>query len=265
MNQNLLIIPHYNNNLGLLKSITSIGEHERLDVIIVDDGSTTNKINESAILDSKSFNGEIIFNYFEENKGIEHALNCGIDYGIKNHYTYLSRLDCGDICVENRFKIQEDFLKNNPAVGLVGSHVKAVDENGNFLFPIRVPIDENKITKRMLLGAMFIHPTVMFRADVIKKVGNYPINYKAAEDFAFFTNILKQYKGANINDFLVTIELNTKGISIKSRKIQSKSRINILKDNYKIGLYSTYGLIRSYILYFLPYSLIQQLKKIIYK
>jgi len=265
MNQNLLIIPHFNNNSGLLKSIKSIGNQEKLDVFIIDDGSTYHKISEAEILSNQKFDGKIFFHYFDQNKGIEHALNAGIDYGITNKYTYLSRLDCGDLCVENRFKIQEDFLKSNQEVGLVGSHVKAVDEEGNFLFPIKVPTDEDKIRKGMLLGAMFIHPTIMFKSAVVKEVGNYPINYKAAEDFAFFTNILKKYKGANIDDFLVTIELNTKGISIKNRKVQAKSRINILKDNYQWGIYSTYGVIRSYILYFMPYSLIQMVKKIIYK
>lgn len=236
-----------------------------LDVIIVDDGSTEKVINEELILKNKKFNGEIFFKYCPINRGIEFVLNDGIDFGLEKKYKYLSRLDCGDLCHQNRFKIQEDFLNNNIQIGLVGSHVDAVNENGDFLYQISVPTEENKIRKGMLLGAMFIHPTIMFRTDVIEKTGKYPINYKAAEDFAFFTNILKYYKGTNINQVLVTIELNTKGISIKSRKIQALSRINILKDNYQLGFRSTYGIIRSYLLYFTPYSVIQTIKKIVYK
>lgn len=262
---NILIIPHFNNPNGLTASIASIGNDEELDVIIVDDGSIKYKINEESILLNKKFKGNIIFKYCPENRGIEYVLNDGIDYALENGYRYISRLDCGDLCHKNRFKIQTNFLDNNPEIGLVGSHVNAVDENGYFLYPINVPIDKKEIENGMLLGAMFIHPTVMFRSDIINKVGKYPVNYKAAEDFAFFTNIIKHYKCANIDQVLVTIELNSKGISIKNRKIQTHSRIQILKHNYKFGLRSTYGVLRSYILYYMPYSIIQSIKKIVYK
>lgn len=265
MNKNLLIIPHYNNPTGLINSISSIGENEKLDVIIIDDGSIIHKINEGDILDNKVFEGDIIFKYCKVNRGIEFVLNEALDYGLNREYVYFSRLDCGDICHNNRFEIQELFFEQNQDIYLLGSNVDAINENGKFLYSIKVPSIDKDIRKGMLLNCMFIHPSVMFRSEVVKQLGKYPTNYKAAEDFAFFTNILKQYKGANINKSLVTIELNTKGISATNRKKQAKSRINILKKNYKFGITSSYGLIRSYALYYAPYSLIQNLKKIIYK
>ena len=265
MTQNILIIPHYNNPKGLEKSIASIGASELLDVIIIDDGSVSEKINESLILQNKKFKGDIIFKYCSVNRGVEYVLNEGIDYALEKNYKYISRLDCGDLCDENRFKIQEDFLNKNTHIGIVGSQVNALDEKGNFLYEITLPTEERKVRNGMLIGAMFIHPTIMFRANIVEKVGKYPTHYKAAEDFAFFTNILKYYDGANIDKVLVSIELNSKGISLKNRKTQALSRINILKDNYQFGIRSTYGIFRSYILYYTPYSLIHLLKKILYK
>lgn len=265
MNKNLLIIPHYNNPQGLINSIKSIGQNEKLDVLIIDDGSNQQNIQETKVLNSKKFKGDIHFQYCIRNRGIEYVLNDAIDYALEKKYKYISRLDCGDICKSNRFQTQELFFEKNKSISLIGSNVDAVNEDGEFLYTIKVPLTDKDIRKGMLKNCMFIHPTVMFKTEVIKQVGKYPTEYKAAEDFALFTNILKYFKGANINESLVSIELNTKGISIINRKKQTKSRIEILKKNYKLSITSTYGLIRSYILHYTPYSLVQKLKNFIYK
>lgn len=265
MNNNLLIIPHYNNPKGLAKSISSIGKNEKLDIIVIDDGSIIKQINENEILKNKYFLGEIIFKYCKVNRGIEYVLNDAIDYALANNYKYISRLDCGDLCTENRFEIQEDFLEKNEDYSLVGSYVKAVDENDNFLFNIKNPLTDQEIRKAMKSKCAFIHPSVMFRSSIIYNVGKYPINYKAAEDFAFFTNILKKYKGKNIDQNLVIIEINTKGISIKNRKIQLQSKIRILIDNFSFSLISIIGILKSYILLLTPNKLVILLKTKILK
>lgn len=265
MNNNLLIIPHYNNPTGLAASISSIGKNEKLDIIIVDDGSTEKKVDEELVLKNKHFQGSIIFKYCQINRGIEYVLNDGIDYAVKNKYKYISRLDCGDLCVANRFEIQENFLKNNSDYALVGSAVKAVDKNQKFLFNVNNPLTDEEIRKVMKSRCAFIHPSVMFRSDIIPVVGKYPTNYKAAEDFAFFVNILKKYKGRNIEKPLVIIEINTKGISIQNRKTQLNSKIKILKENFSFSLDSIIGLLKSYILLYTPNSLVIFLKKTFFK
>ncbi|MGU9940216.1 glycosyltransferase family 2 protein [Empedobacter brevis] len=265
MNNNLLIIPHYNNSKGLIKSIKSIGSKENLDVFIIDDGSSKEKINETEVSNSKRFTGTIIFHYCKQNRGIEFVLNDAIDYAIEKSYKYISRLDCGDLCDENRFRIQETFLEQNVDYALVGSYVKAINENGKFLFNIKTPTTDKEIRKTMKSKCAFIHPSVMFKSEIIQNVGKYPINYKAAEDFAFFTNILKKYKGKNINQTLVTIEINTKGISLQNRKVQLQSKIQILKDNFSISFHSLVGLLKSYIILYTPNSIVIYLKKRFFK
>lgn len=265
MNKNLLIIPHYNNSKGLTKSIKSIGSKENLDVFIIDDGSSKEKINETEVSNSKRFTGTIIFHYCKQNRGIEFVLNDAIDYAIEKSYKYISRLDCGDLCDENRFRIQETFLEKNVDYALVGSYVKAINENGKFLFNIKPPIADKEIRKEMKSKCSFIHPSVMFKASIIKEIGKYPINYKAAEDFAFFTNILRKYKGQNIDQVLVIIEINTKGISIQNRNKQIKSKIRILKENFTFSYISILGLLKSYILLYTPNRFVIFLKKLIFK
>ncbi|KAB7528669.1 glycosyltransferase [Flagellimonas olearia] len=259
----VVLIPHYNNFQGLLNSIKSIQENILIDVLIVDDGSTTNHIDENLLVLSKPDFVELDFIYLEQNKGIEHVLNLGLDKIKANtKYNYVARLDCGDLSQPNRLQIQKDYLDSNEEVGIVGSFVKFFDTDGNYVYNLEMPIDHGKIMRLMYVNAMFIHPTIMFKSKVLTKVGHYPTNYPAAEDYAFFFEILQHFKGGNIDEYLVHCELNPFGISMSRRKTQVRSRLRLILRYFKLGIYPIYGLIRNSIIYILPNSFILFLKKI---
>jgi len=261
MNNLILLIPYYNNSDGLMKSIQSIDEDDELDILIVDDGSV-NKFDENTAVNSFKAKGKVFFEYLPENKGIETALNTGLKIILEKGYKYIARLDCGDICLGKRFAIQKAFLEVHPDIKIVGSNVLAVDNNDNFLYSIDLPLKDRDIKKKMYFNSMLIHPAVTFSCEILKTVGMYSLNYKSAEDYAFFFAISKSFKLANVNEYLTQIEINEKGISIQKRKQQVRCRIKIIKENFYFGFYPIYGLIRNYILLILPYSFILFLKKI---
>ena len=263
MNKTVLLIPHYNNPTGLVTSIASIQKSEKVDIVVVDDGSINQKIDETATRSALKSNGEISFLYLKKNKGIEYALNQGLDYIEKrSQYQFIARLDCGDICIGNRFQIQETFLTENPEIKLVGSNAIAVNTDGIFLYNTIFPENDKEIKNKMFTNAMFLHPSVMFKAEVITILGKYPINYKAAEDYAFFFKIIKVFKTANLQEFLLQYEINPSGISFSKRKLQVWSRIRVIKDNFYFGFWPMYGILRNVILYILPNSIIQKIKRL---
>ena len=262
MNNVIILIPHFNNFKGLCDSIFSIEKEEKVDVLIVDDGSTTSQIKESELLKFQKFNGTISFIYNKENLGIEHVLNQGLKFILeKKVYKYISRLDCGDFCLENRFYLQEKYLKNHLQCKLVGSNAIAIDTNGKELYKTILPENSNTIKNKMYLNAMFLHPTVMFCSSIINEIGYYPTEYKAAEDYAFFFKIVQKYETHNIQKFLLKYEINTKGISLLKRNQQVSSRIQIIKDNFYFGFWPFYGLLRNYALrYLIPQKIINWIK-----
>ncbi|MDG1111499.1 MAG: glycosyl transferase family 2, partial [Polaribacter sp.] len=206
---------------------------------------------------------KIFFIYLQQNSGIEIALNKGLEYIIKNKYTYTARLDCGDICLGDRFQLQKYFLKEAPSISLVGSNVNFVDTNGAHLYTVKVPEKDEFIRKKMYVNAMHIHPSIMFRNSIFPKINLYPTAYQAAEDYAFFFNVMNSFKVANINKVLVQCEINPKGISTLMRKKQAKNRIKIILNNFYFGLYPIYGLLRSLLLYITPLSILIKIKKIV--
>lgn len=261
MNKVALLIPHYNNPDGLIKSIKSIQSSEKIDIVVVDDGSSINQINEEKTISCFKASGKIFFLNLQINQGIEFALNHGIDYILKNkNYLFIARLDCGDLCLQNRFKIQEKFLLNNPEIKLLGCNAEAVNKEGNLQYTTIFPEKHKVIIDKMYINSMFLHPCVMFSTQIISIIGKYPLNYKYAEDYAFFFKIIKKFKTHNLQETLVQYEINTEGISLLNRRKQVICRIKIILNNFYFGFWPVYGLIRNIVLYFMPVQIIQRIK-----
>lgn len=260
MTKTVVLIPHYRNLEGLHKSLASIHTDEKVDILIVDDGSNI-LLNEKNINNSFTAKGEVFFLYMNKNEGIEKALNTGLKHILlQNKYTYIARLDCGDTCLKNRFAKQETYLERNESIVLVGTFVDFVDIDGKYLYTLKLPTEDRLIRKKMFINAMHIHPTIMFRASMLNKTGLYPTKYKATEDYAFFFKILKYFKVANLNEVLVRCELNENGISSSQRKQQTQNRLRIIKENFYLGFYPIYGFIRNSIIHYLPVSLLTKIK-----
>ena len=85
------------------------------------------------------------------------------------------------------------------------------------------------IIKEMHYKCSFIHPSVMFKKEVIDVIGLYPTTFPHCEDYAFFWEIIKQRKVAIFPETLMTINTFENSISSKNYKTQIKSRIKVVK------------------------------------
>ena len=260
MNNTIIIIPHFNDLEGLQKTLLSVVEETKLDVIVVDDGSKE-KPNKSKI----KFHGEIFFKHLTVNSGIETALNIGLDYALDNKYEFIGRLDCGDLCHKNKFTKQLTYLSKNKDIKLLGSWARIIDEHGNFKYNLKHPTSYKTIKKKMYLNSMFIHPTVIFRSEILSVIGKYPVNRKAAEDYAFFFNIIKCYKAENYPEILLDYAMSSRSISNTNRKLQVYHRIRIIIDNFYLGIVPIYAIIRNLILLIIPVNILTFIKSKLYR
>lgn len=258
MNPVAVLIPHFNNPVGLLTSVSSI--QETVDLVIVDDGSED--LFDEDIIKNAFKKGEIHFLYLESNKGIEAALNQGLEFILKNHYPYIARLDCGDLCTDNRFSLQQRFLEDHLDYGLIGSYCTFIDSTGNELFTYKYSSEDKVLRRKMYLNSMFIHPTVMFRKEIVEMVGLYPYDFPAAEDYAYFFSMLNHCKVSNIESPLVFAELNPNGISSLKRKKQLKSRLRIILKHFYLGYYPVLGVLKTGILFLIPLKVLNYIKKL---
>lgn len=260
----LLIIPHFNSPNKLEESIQSINEEINIDVLIVDDGSSI-RPNQKFLVENYIL-GDIFFKFLKENGGIGVALNIGLEIALKKEYELIGRLDCGDLFMKNKCLKQVIYLDKNEDIKLLGTWANVIDENKRFLYEIKHPTGHSLILKRMYLNSVFLHPSVIFRSDILHKIGNYPYKYRrASQDYAFFFKIIKRFESENYPEFLVNYISEPNSISTKKRKLQVYNRILIIIDNFYFGFYPIYGLIRNILLLFAPRDLTTFLKKLLYK
>jgi glycosyltransferase involved in cell wall biosynthesis len=260
-----LLIPFFNNLPGLLHSLKSVQyDTNKYAVVIVDDGSTHAITLEDLYSEiSRDISVEII--QLPYNKGITTALNTGLQWILKqNNAHFIARLDCGDICAPERFYHQVAFLKEHPEINLLGSWCIFKDHTTNVAYRYITPTRHKKIKRGMHFRNIFIHPTVMWKCDAIKDNELYPETFPDAEDYGFFYQLLRKGEGAIIPEYLVTCEINHKGISLSSRKKQLKSRIKVVKEYGKNRVLRYLGVFKLRLLLIIPYNIVFALKKSLY-
>ncbi|MEM6744426.1 MAG: glycosyltransferase family 2 protein, partial [Pseudomonadota bacterium] len=138
-----IILPVYNSEKFLHECLESIvgQDFDSFEVLAHDDGS-----------EDKSLGILKEFSRFDERFKISSSKNNGIvktlNYLISaSNSPYLARIDSDDICISSRIRKQYDFLERNKSIGLVGSYVECIDENGRTIREFHGPITHNEIDR----------------------------------------------------------------------------------------------------------------------
>lgn len=259
-----ILIPCHNNFEGLIQSINSITyTKDKFAVLVVDDGSKEQitlerlkpHVPETAYLTVISLG---------QNLGITKALNKGLEFIYTNFsVTYIARLDCGDLCSPQRFYTQVNFLQLNPDIDLIGTWCYFKNHATAESYQYTTPTQHQQIKRSLYFRNVFVHPTVMWRFKANNTL-KYPEQYPHAEDYGLFFGMILKMKSAIIAEFLVTCEINPKGISIYNRSVQLKSRLKVIADFGNNHLLFLLGAIKLKILMIIPYQFIFMIKKRLY-
>lgn len=259
-----LLIPHHNELAELTGSLRSVRFKGSMVVVVVDDGSVSRHTPDPAW--ARQMERETGFPVYivksEHNQGIEHALNLGLNHILTTlDPKYIARLDCRDVNLPGRLDAQFDYMEDHPWIGLLGSWADVV-QDGTRLYTVRMPENHEDIERAMLVNNCFIHPTVMMRTEVVRRLGNYPTGFPAAEDYAYFFRFVREEVTANIPRSLVLISKSPKGISLAKRRAQLTSRWRIILENFKFSREAVWGLVKTGFLLLVPGWVVEKVKMI---
>ena len=172
MNKNIIIrnpkisvlMPVYNGEQFLKEAINSIlnQSFKNFEFIIINDGSGDKT--EEIINSFKD--GRIKYIENKKNIGLTKSLNIGIK---EARGKYLSRMDADDIGLIKKLEIQYNFLENNTNIGIVGSAMFIIDDNGKVIGKSRKPVEHYLIKWRCFFGYPMAHPTIMGRTGIFKE------------------------------------------------------------------------------------------------
>lgn len=232
-------------------------------VVIVDDGSRE-PVSEKLLFEKVSPDLQVQVIRQPKNGGITRALNTGLEaIHSQAQEGFIARLDCGDLCTPDRFEKQVRFLKTNPQVQLLGSWCYFKNFTTGESYKYRTPVADEEIQRKMYFKNVFIHPTVMWRFNNKVPV-YYPYDFPHAEDYGIFFELLKHGAGAVIPEFMVTCEINEKGISISNRQAQYKSRMRVIHRYGTKSLLTMMGAIKLRLLMLIPQRILLTIKKALY-
>jgi len=259
-----LLIPCYNNFDGLILSLETVYYYSnRVMIVVVDDGSQS-PVTITAIKSAIKTDYPLIVIRSDRNNGITDALNKGLRWIELNTKTkYIARLDCGDLCHPDRFYKQIDYMNNHSDTGLLGSWCVFENKNSSFKYRYKTPTEHQPIKRAMHFRNVFIHPTVIFKTNLLEKIGYYPYDFDHAEDYAFFWELLKITRYHILNEFLVTSEINEKGVSFRNRQKQLGSRVRIIDKYGTNPVLKFIGILRINALRLFPKRFILPLKTLI--
>ena len=110
-----------------------------------------------------------------------------------------------------------------------------------------------------------VRPSVMLRVDAVLAVGNYRVQYPAAEDLDLFLRLMERYERANLPELGLYYELNEGGISATKRRRQIISTLHLqLRYLTVLNWRDWAGVAKSALHLVTPYRTLQKVKRAVF-
>lgn len=255
-----VLLPAYNGQADLERTLASFAESAPVQVLIVDDGSTP------PIVAPPIAGLSIDVLRLTPNGGIERALAAGVEVLAARGVRYIARIDAGDLTVAGRLAKQRAYLEAHPRVGALGMCADVVRPDGQVLYRLDVPTEPAQIRKLRFVRACFVHPVMMLRTQAVVDAGNYRARYRAAEDLDLFLRIMRTYDCANLPELGLYYEVNPSSISSTKRRTQIRSTLALQLAYFEpANPYYWAGLAKNLLHFVTPRSWLGVLKRRVYR
>ncbi|WP_233272652.1 glycosyltransferase [Paraburkholderia acidisoli] len=251
-----VLMPAYNGQADVERTLASFAEDAPLYALIVDDGSAPPIVAPNV----PGMQVEVV--RMAQNGGIERALQAGIEALAARGFQYAARIDAGDLAVPHRLAKQRARMEAEPRLAALGTWTQVVNQAGEPLFMLRPAADALTLRRTRLLIAPLVHPSVMLRVAAVIDVGNYRVQYPAAEDLDLFLRLMERYDCGNLPELGLYYELNEGGISATKRRKQITSTLRLQLRYWNVLNWRDWAGIAKTLLHFVtPYRMLQKVKR----
>ncbi len=196
--------------------------------IIVDDGSTDGTL---PILQRFASKDPRVIVISRPNTGIVGALNDGI---AKARGEFLARMDADDVCFPQRFERQVVYLREHPECVGVGTFVQTIDPYGSVLDRLVHETEHEPIDRELMTGRGFaiVQPTIMMRADAVRRVGGYRKQWQHSEDLDLFLRLAEVGKLHNIPEYLLQYRIHYESANHLRHEEQRSIKHDLMAEAY---------------------------------
>ncbi len=121
------------------------------------------------------------------NQGLTQCLESLMD---KVRGVYVARMDADDISLPERFQAQVDRFRRDSALGVLGTWVRRVHEDGTPMEEVQYPDSHEWITQRLETVNCFQHGSMMFRHSCLQALGSPIWRFRYAQDYDLYLRLL---------------------------------------------------------------------------
>lgn len=188
-----VLLAAYNGGDYLREAVDSVlaQTFDDFELLIVDDASSDGSV-ERLPADPRI---RVLRN--EPNLGQIPSLNRGLR---EARGEYVARLDHDDVCLPRRLEAQVELLDRSSDVTLVATWADIVDTAGRLWTPVRPRVRSfAEFAASVVAGQIFfVHPSIMFRRDVVLELGGFDESLEAAEDHDLYRKLVLAQHDARI-------------------------------------------------------------------
>ncbi len=224
-----VLLPAYNAEHYIAQSIQSVlaQTDEDFELIVVNDASTDST--RAVVLQHDDPRIRLVDN--PRNLGIVETLNRALATA---RGRYVARIDADDLCVPTRFAKQKAVLDGRPEVVMVGAEMSVLNRGAVRFTRQRPETDPEALRWMLHLGNPVGHPSMMFRAEAVQRLGIYMRReFQYAEDFDFTHRLLTIGDVFIIPEHLVIYRQHGGNLTVTHRDGMTRAATAVLRRVYE--------------------------------
>lgn len=201
-----VLMTAYNAEKYIQDSIESIRKqtYKNFEFLILDDGSYDNTYKIAKSYEKKDKRIKVYKN--NRNKNIAPSRNLLLK---KSKGEFIAWADADDISTPDRLKLEFEYLKKHPEVGIVGGYLRIFNEKGKLSLR-KFAEDDTSLRKLIFRYSPVAQPSAMIRREVFHYIGLYNKNLSPAEDIDMSFRIGTKYAFANLQQVVLKYRDYTK-------------------------------------------------------
>lgn len=200
--------------------------------LVVDDASTDGS-------------GEILEHYARQDARLRlrhHKENLGLTQCLESlmdevRGIYLARMDADDLSLPGRFQAQVERFRRDPELGVLGTWVRRVHEDGTPMEEVRYPDSHEWITRRLETANCFQHGSMMFRCSCLQSLGRPMWRFRYAQDYDLYLRLLDSARFGFVEEVCYVARwheaaiASTLDLAVRAKNIEMMHQLRVLRQS----------------------------------
>lgn len=139
----------------------------------------------------------------------------------------IARADADDVYEPDRLAKQVAFMRAHPDVGILGSASVNIDATDKVIGATAHPCEDELIRFSLPFGCTFVHPSVVFRREIVERLGGYDEALWTGQDYDLWARMLPLTKMHNLSEPLLRYRVHSQSMTQSTERKQQHDKLKL--------------------------------------